>query len=217
MPPTRDIATGIVKDSMANQQPASDGPLRLVHAGQLYGGLRDPAVLLRGIRRYLATAGLDQAALRASFLGVDSAYVLPLAHELGLTDVVQAHGEVERDEVVVRLRQAHVLVSIHASDGRDHGALPGKIFEYMATRRPILSVGPRNPPLASLLESTHTGVSVSDEAACAYALAQFDARRKAGLGLVEESPQLETMSSIRTTRRLVDFIETLVGQDGGVT
>ena len=71
--------------------------------------------------------------------------------------------QVPHDEVK-RLQEAtQVLLLLVNNTPNAKGILTGKLYEYLASRRPILASGPENGDAARLIQETHAGVTVGFE------------------------------------------------------
>ena len=152
--------------------PASEGDevFELLHAGSLYGG-RDPAPLLRAIRRLVDRGDLDPGRFRLRLLGRTSLPGQDLAatvRDLGLEGPVVMNGPVSRDESLRAMRSASALLLLQPGTTV---SVPGKLFEYLATGRPILALTEESET-AELVRASGVGVAVlpDDEAAIAGGL-----------------------------------------------
>jgi len=103
-------------------------------------------------------------------------------------------------------RDADILISLDFFEYRDSisaGSIPGKIFEYLPLRAPILSLGRKNSEIAGILEKTKRGLVVSTKSEFLYAL-----RNKEKFTLKNYN-QIAEFSRLTQTRRLIEFIENL--------
>jgi glycosyltransferase involved in cell wall biosynthesis len=76
-------------------------------------------------------------------------------------DVLRVLGRLPHDEAVEEMRDSDALfVTIPAMFGER--GLAGKIFEYLAARRPILAVVPKESTAARVIEETESGVVVAN-------------------------------------------------------
>ena len=92
--------------------------------------------------------------------------------------------------------------------------LSGKVFEYLATERPILAVVPENGAAAALIEETGAGVVAppDDPAAIAAALTSLHERWRAGeLDGTSLGPELRLRLDRRArVQELADLLHDLV-------
>ena len=81
---------------------------------------------------------------------------------LGLGDVVELHSGISHEEALARQRESQQLLLICWSNLTDAPAftIPAKLFEYLAARRPILSIGQEGGGVAEILRTTGAGQHV---------------------------------------------------------
>ena len=68
---------------------------------------------------------------------------------------------VSHDEVLRAYQEADVLLLLlnHSENAKGH--LPGKLFEYLATDRPILALGPPASDASAIIQKTQTGATIN--------------------------------------------------------
>lgn len=107
-----------------------------------------------------AKCGSDPAfakALRIRLAGkVDAAVVASIKAE-GLESNLELLGYLPHANTVLEQRSADVLILPLRDDPEYAKAYPGKIFEYIAARRPVLGIGQSDGMSAALLSSTSSG------------------------------------------------------------
>lgn len=69
----------------------------------------------------------------------------------------QAHGFVSHQEAVQQMQSADVLLLVIPDQQPNKGIIPGKIFEYMGSGRPVLGIGPTDCDAAQLIQQTGSG------------------------------------------------------------
>ena len=183
-----DFAALPAPSSAPHARVAADGAFRLVHTGSFYGP-RDPATLLDGLARYLQAAPATSAArtgarpLRLRLVGqIGSRFDAALAQfDARHPGVVERRAYVPHPEALAEMMAADALLLVVGAGPRDRlgavvaGTLPGKVFEYLRSGRPILLLGDPQGDAAALLRQHGRGW-VADEtqpAQIAEALAQM--------------------------------------------
>jgi hypothetical protein len=174
--------------SVASTRPG-DGPMRITHAGMLTQN-RSAVPFLRGLRRFLHARPDAAGNIDALFVGAREDENELAAHGLGLGDVVRfadtaAHGETLQIE-----RSSHILLLIKHVNPDYDGLVPGKLYEYVGLRRPILAIAPEGEA-ADIVTGLGRGevARPEDEADVAGAIGRmYDAWRA---GNLEESYQLD--------------------------
>ena len=105
--------------------------------GTIYAGRRDPKPLFQA----LSEVGFDPKDVRVQFYGNGLDIIRDQADRLGVKDFVEIYPPVPYDDSVDTQRRADVLLLLQWNDPREQGNVPAKLFEYLAVRRPILSIG----------------------------------------------------------------------------
>jgi hypothetical protein len=75
----------------------------------------------------------------------------------GLESVTTVEDYVPHNEAILRMRRASVLLFIIPEAPDNLGILTGKLFDYLAAGRPLLSIGPLRGDAATLLSTTKAG------------------------------------------------------------
>lgn len=182
------------------RRPTSE-ELRIVHTGVLMHELRDPTPL------FLAMNDLRARGHRVvvDFFGRDSAIAFEAAQRIGVSDLVSVHGPISHEEVLEVQRDADILLVLQWNG--DRIACPQKIFEYAAARRPILSIGPDDGPVARLLHQFEMGVVARHPEDIARELLR-QSRLKRDTGQVPDVSQ-EPPGELSRSRQIEKMVELL--------
>ncbi len=135
--------------------------LKLIYAGSLYGGKRDPTILFKAIRQLEDESKLDSSNISIEFYG-DSGNLEEIARKYSLLDIVNIGGKIPHEEVLKKQLNSDVLLLISWNNEKEKMFIPGKIYEYFALRKPVLSIGYKEGSLKDLIEDTNVGYHVSD-------------------------------------------------------
>jgi len=159
--------------------------LRITHAGSFFGK-RDPRPFLQALH----DSGIDAV---ARFLGDFRSADREWADELGLGDRLELIPYAPRSTSLALQRDSDaLLLLIPEAGGRGKGVLSGKVFEYLASCRPVLAAVPPEGAAADLIRETGAGVVAApdDVDALREALVDLDRRfRNGGLPDVELSDE----------------------------
>lgn len=121
----------------------------LAHIGTI-GNFVDPGLLLQAFRVFVQDAQIGPEAVRLQFVGADLTGTLgQRIAAAGLEAYVECTGYLPHSEAVACLRRADALLYLVAR-GASAGFVPGKTFEYLAARKPILANCPEIEGLAIL-------------------------------------------------------------------
>jgi glycosyltransferase involved in cell wall biosynthesis len=124
-------------------RPWPDTRHHVVYTGKLFPGQRDPSAFLTGLANALERDASLAERLAVDFYGHDDPWLRGLIDERGLARVVTTHGFVPYTQSLAAQRHAAALLFVDWMDPRAEGILTGKLFEYLASGRPILCLGNR--------------------------------------------------------------------------
>ena len=133
-----------------------------VHAGTFYAE-RTPEPLFQALRALRARSQTLSQQLRLELYGPEDVRTLELIKSFDLDDVVQHRGYVPHSEVLRRLAIANLLVLVVHNNDIGRIAIPAKVFEYLALRRPVLALAPVDSEVAALLRESGRGVVVEPD------------------------------------------------------
>jgi glycosyltransferase involved in cell wall biosynthesis len=120
----------------------------VLHAGSFFGH-RSPRPFLE------AVAALDDTRVVARFLGELRPADREWALGLGLGDRLQIDGFRPFHETLAAMKAADVLLLlVPRAGGRGLSVLSGKVYEYLASERPVLALVPPEGAAAELLRET---------------------------------------------------------------
>lgn len=141
--------------------PLDPGTFTLVHTGSLsHASRRDPTSLLTALERLVREDERVADRFRlvlAGRLTADDARLLD-ALSPAVAPIVRHLGELDRADAVALQREAGALLLL--ATGGQRSVVTGKLFEYLASGRPILALSDENEA-ARIVRATATGVVVS--------------------------------------------------------
>lgn len=134
--------------------------LTLMYAGSLYAGKRDPSILFQAIDELLNEDKIVKDEIAVDFYG-DTANLEELCEKYGLSSNVGIHGKISHEDVLQKQANSDVLLLISWMDENERMFIPGKVYEYIASKKPVLSIGYPEGSLKELIEKTNIGYHVS--------------------------------------------------------
>jgi hypothetical protein len=147
----------------------------VVHAGTLYPQTRDPRPILNTVARLLSAGNLRRDLLSICFWGSYSLVLQEAVEALNLADVVRT-GRLSRRDILIEIRNAHVLLLLESPSPVAIGVTTGKLYEYLGARRPIIATAPRHGEIAQVLSASGAGVIANTEAELETALSDHYSR-----------------------------------------
>ncbi len=136
----------------------------ILYTGTIYYGFQDPVQILDVIKKSFDSHIIPRGEFSLDFYGGDNEWLEKEIKKYALQDVVTLHGRVPRDKAIEEQRRAQILLLLTWNDPAEEGVYTGKLFDYLAAKRPILSIGHTGGGVVKeLLDQTGAGVHISDE------------------------------------------------------
>lgn len=131
-----------------------DGLRRIVYTGSIYPRQQDCGPIFAA----LASLGEQARRFRVVVAGSGQPHWQSVAERHGVAHLLEHRGPVPRPMALAMQRDADALLAVEFA-GTSDGVLSGKIFEYLASRAPIIVTGPRGC-VGELVEQAGRGVAV---------------------------------------------------------
>lgn len=121
--------------------------------------IRNPIPFIQAFQETFQSSN-QKAILR--FVGkVSEAVINHVSQDAWLKDNVKFEGYVSHEKVFDYYQNAHLLLLILTDTKNAKGNIPGKLFEYLSTGRPILALGDPEGDSSAILSSCHGGKVIS--------------------------------------------------------
>lgn len=157
--------------------PAASEKLTILYTGIIYPERRDPTPLLDA----LSLMGDDRDDIEIKFYGSNVDQLAGAVAAKHQQDIVTLSPGIPFREALTLQRQADVLLLLQWNNPLEAGNVPGKLFEYIAARRPVLGIGYEDGVPARLLREREAGRVLNDPQAIAAYLAELlDQKRRDG-------------------------------------
>ena len=137
------------------------------HFGFVYE-FRDPRPLFGALDILARERQVDLDDVRVLFYATPIATVIPLAKPYACARIVQCLDNLPHREMAVVQQRTAVLLVLQSSEGG--GSIPAKLYDYMATRRPVLNIPGDGGPIDELVRQTNIGFTSGDPAEIARIL-----------------------------------------------
>lgn len=136
--------------------------------------------------------------------------------ENNLADKVEVVGSVAREKALAAAGESAVLLLLLNQQDNAKGRIPGKLFEYLALRRPILAFGPPDSDVARILTATKSGICMDydDKAGIAEVLARFWEQYQDGSLFQPTQGDISPYSIVELTRQVAGLLDEVSGVRG---
>ncbi|MDZ4148712.1 MAG: glycosyltransferase family 4 protein [Flavobacteriaceae bacterium] len=133
-----------------------DTSFSITHIGSMLSG-RNPVVLWEALKELVKEQPEFKKQLKIRLVGIVGQNVINALSELGLMPFVQQLGYVSHEEAVKLQHSAQLLLLAEIDSADTKVIIPGKFFEYLSAKRPILAIGPNEWEINELIEQTSSG------------------------------------------------------------
>lgn len=151
------ITNGFDEEDFNFPDPVLDEKFSLSHIGSLNKD-RNPVQLWQAIKELCEEVPEFAKDLSLKFVGKTDFSVFESLKEKGLMGVTEKINYLPHQEVVKFAASSQVLLLLLNNTPNVMGIIPGKIFEYIASKRPVLCVGPVNGDSAKIIMNTGAGM-----------------------------------------------------------
>lgn len=193
--------------------PAEPEPKRftLRFTGMIYPGRQSPGALFAAIRQLAETGAVTPDDFAVSFTGPGLDPIAADIREAGIGGFASVHPPVPHREALALQQSATALVFLDWLRPEGRGWHSAKIYEYAGAGRPVLSIGPSDSAVASLIARTGIGRAASTPEQVAGVLRGWlDQWRRTGTLRYEADPEarhgLERRTAVRTLAALFDVV-----------
>mgnify|MGYP006141650893 CR=1 FL=1 len=138
-----------------NRKPM-DEKFTLAHIGSFLSA-RNPRILWKALKELTKENPEFRNHFQLKLIGAVSAEVLQAIKEFKLEKYVNHLGYLPHDEAIIEQKSSQVLLLIEIDSEETKCIIPGKLFEYMVSERPIIAIGPENADFAQIIKETNTG------------------------------------------------------------
>lgn len=156
------VHNGYDEDDIEKTQKPVDTKFAFVHIGSI-NAARNPQVLWKALGELTAEMPEIKTELRIRFVGNVEPLVLTNLAENNLSKYVDNLGYMSHHEAIHFQQTSPILLLLINNTPNSKGILTGKLYEYMASERPILAIGPTDSDIARILNETNSGLIVDFE------------------------------------------------------
>jgi glycosyltransferase involved in cell wall biosynthesis len=205
------IRNGFDSSELAGIEHTPPAKWTITYVGLFYGAKQDPSALLETLRRLIDDGRIPREDVRFNIVGEPDSYVKDLVARYGISDLTCFTGFVSHQEALAYQVNASLLLLFLHSDRSDIGHVPGKLYEYLGARRPILAIVPPNFEVARIIRETHAGMTVeaTDLAGIEQCLLDSYLAYKSGREVLLSESDLSPYERRHGAQRLADLLNEL--------
>ncbi|SUX46232.1 glycosyltransferase family protein [Chryseobacterium indoltheticum] len=169
--------------------------------------LRNPENLWKALDNLVKTNSDFAENFNLKFVGRIDDKILETIEKSSLKDHIQNLGYLSHDKAVDEMAKSSLLLITNFPNDSSKGIIPGKIFEYLATGKQIISFGPNEADVSKILDETkagkHFGYNDSREIEN-FILEKFELWKNGNL--LKNTQNIEQFSRKNLTKQLVQIL-----------
>ncbi|WP_275740128.1 hypothetical protein [Halorhabdus sp. SVX81] len=193
---------GFEKSVFEEAQTTAYEDFTITYAGSFYEGWIEPYNFLDGLEQYVEQYGRD---LRIQFYGDWNDEYQRAVEARDLEEIVYTHEFVPHEEIIPVLKGSDVTLFIASADPANKLSVPSKIWDYIASRNPILVIGDPSFRIQHVVNDNGLGTVVHPDNPGGIA----DAIHAFRTGDSEYSPNAEIFDQFSRRRFITEFASQL--------
>ncbi|WP_300568262.1 glycosyltransferase family 4 protein [Flavobacterium sp.] len=134
-----------------------DEKFTLAHIGSFLSD-RNPQILWESLSELVTENELFAQHFQLKLIGKVGQEILDAISKFSLDNYCNNLGYVSHLEAIKHQKKSQVLLLIEIDSPETKSIIPGKLFEYMVSERPIIAIGPKDSDFAEIITSTNTGI-----------------------------------------------------------
>ena len=134
-----------------------DEKFAMSHIGSFLSD-RNPAILWEVLSELVSENVNFASRFQLNLIGKVSQEIIDSISKFNLSNYCNLVGYVSHNEAIVFQKKSQILLLIEINSPETRSIIPGKLFEYMVSERPIIAIGPKDSDFAEIITTTNTGV-----------------------------------------------------------
>ena len=203
------VTNGYDTEKESEEDVVLDSKFSIAHIGSMNAD-RNPLVLWQALRECLNENPELEKDIQVKLAGSVSDEVFESLQDLDLDKYVYHEKYLSHNDVITFQKKSQVLLLILNNTPNVMGIVPGKFFEYLNAKRPILTIGPENGDLSEILSKTKGGVVIDyhKKDKMKVLIKNYFNDFKSGK-LIVDSNNLESYSRRNITGQLAEIMNTI--------
>ncbi|AFL82257.1 glycosyltransferase [Aequorivita sublithincola DSM 14238] len=183
-----------------------DSNFSISHIGSLLSE-RNPEVLWKVLAEICKENSDFKNDLELKFAGAVSEEVKKSLENAELISNCKFLGYVSHSRALQLQHQSQVLLLVEINSTATRAIIPGKLFEYLAAKRPIIALGPKESDIEVIISETKSGIFFSywnDDELKVEILKLYEQFKSGNLAIASEG--IEKYSRREVTKRMASLI-----------
>lgn len=185
-----------------------DNKFSISHIGSLYPE-RNPKFLWDSLEELFE--GSFKKDLQINFIGNTSEKIKKELSRRKFHNHVRFYDYVDYNRALELMCSSQALLMIEVNDEESSYAIPGKLFDYLNSKRPIISIGPNISEVSEILNNTNSGkfFNYDDKRNLKLYINQLYKSYKNGTNIISDKSKIDMFKRINLTKKLSEVIVTV--------
>lgn len=185
-----------------------DNKFSISHIGSLYPE-RNPKFLWDSLEELFE--GSFKKDLQINFIGNTSEKIKKELSRRKFHNHVRFYDYVDYNRALELMCSSQALLMIEVNDEESSYAIPGKLFDYLNSKRPIISIGPNISEVSEILNNTNSGkfFNYDDKRNLKLYINQLYKSYKNGTNIISDKSKIDMFNRINLTKKLSEVIVTV--------
>ena len=185
-----------------------DNKFSISHIGSLYPE-RNPKFLWDSLEELFE--GSFKKDLQINFIGNTSEKIKKELSRRKFHNHVRFYDYVDYNRALELMCSSQALLMIEVNDEESSYAIPGKLFDYLNSKRPIISIGPNISEVSEILNNTNSGkfFNYHDKRNLKLYINQLYKSYKNGTNIISDKSKIDMFKRINLTKKLSEVIITV--------
>lgn len=150
------VPNGFDSNDFPNVEDSINEKFTITYTGSLYGR-RNPAALFQALENLIEEKKIKANDFKLVFVGRFGEEVVDMFNKASFSNSIDIVAYVPHKKSIEYLFKSDVLLLIvdESKDSKD--IVPGKVYEYIGTKKPLLALAPEKSAIADLIKETKVG------------------------------------------------------------
>ena len=189
----------------------SDTRFTVTYTGSMYG-LRTPKEFLEAVESLIHQGNVDPKTIRLRFIGRFGNEVHEMFRQFSTHAAIEVEGYMPHSESILRLFSSDALLLVVDTTSDSAEIVPGKVYEYIGTLKPVIAVAPEQGAIADLIAETNSGFVAhqkNPEGIARAFLALYNDHQNNTRSITPNEKLISSYERKNVTGRLAELLNTL--------
>ena len=191
-----------------NKEINLDEKFSISHVGSLYPE-RNPKFLWDILEEVFAGSFLSD--LQINIIGNTSEKIKKELNNRKFKKSIKFYDYVDYNKATELMCSSQVLLMVEVNDEESSYAIPGKLFDYLNSKRPIISIGPDGSEVAQILNNTKSGkfFNYNEVSSLKSHIKKLYNRFINGSNNLNNDTNIEKYNRKNLTKKLIEIVESV--------